>query len=487
MAKGKRKGPRPGSSKPTYGSDDERAYSREAVPDPTSDSFYHDEVDAFHADRDKILLDSQASKRVNEFESNQTEVLAFESESEDDQYENYRQKLKDLERQRHIRTVRSSDEEEDDEEEREEKKGQQQWGTAKTRFYGGHDVDKDYGADPDDDEPLIADLEEQEALAIQRRLVEALDDDDVGLETFKPTEPAAVTVEKVTRDVSELSHREKLKLLKKESPELTDLITEVKSAMDKLQNTLLPILKLIRDNRLPSSSAGAKFVETQSALYLNYTVNLSFYLNLKAKQIPVENHPVIKRLLQYRKLVQQLSDVEPKVSGEIAKLLKKIQAGEEFSIIEEAVDAAPKPRQFKSVLANQKSRGLLGAKKRQAELDDLIDEEDLTKGHKQARLDPTTLNQEVEDGSGLAVEGATEGGGDEAGRRAITYQIEKNKGLSARKKKLQRNPRVKNREKHRRAVIKRKGQVREVKPEMSRYGGELSGIRAGIKRSVKFK
>lgn len=48
---------------------------------------------------------------------------------------------------------------------------------------------------------------------------------------------------------------------------------------------------------------------------------------------------------------------------------------------------------------------------------------------------------------------------DEDAKRAITYQIAKNKGLTPHKKKELRNPRVKHRMKFRKAVIRRKGQV----------------------------
>lgn len=44
-------------------------------------------------------------------------------------------------------------------------------------------------------------------------------------------------------------------------------------------------------------------------------------------------------------------------------------------------------------------------------------------------------------------------------KRGITYQISKNKGLTPRRKKELRNPRVKNRMKYRKAKIRRKGQV----------------------------
>lgn len=76
---------------------------------------------------------------------------------------------------------------------------------------------------------------------------------------------------------------------------------------------------------------------------------------------------------------------------------------------------------------------------------------------------------------------------DEEGKRAVTYQIEKNKGILPQKKKELKNPRVKHRMKYRKAKIRRKGQVREARTEMHRYGGETSGIRAGIKRSIKLK
>lgn len=44
-------------------------------------------------------------------------------------------------------------------------------------------------------------------------------------------------------------------------------------------------------------------------------------------------------------------------------------------------------------------------------------------------------------------------------KRRITYAISKNKGLTPKRKREQRNPRVKHREKYRKATIRRRGQV----------------------------
>lgn len=72
-------------------------------------------------------------------------------------------------------------------------------------------------------------------------------------------------------------------------------------------------------------------------------------------------------------------------------------------------------------------------------------------------------------------------------KRAITYEMKKNKGLTPHRKKEQRNPRVKHRNKFRKAKIRRKGAVREVRKELSRYGGEMSGIKSSVTKSIKIK
>ena len=80
---------------------------------------------------------------------------------------------------------------------------------------------------------------------------------------------------------------------------------------------------------------------------------------------------------------------------------------------------------------------------------------------------------------------AVEEGGEEEERRSISYQMSKNKGLTPKRSKLQRNPRVKHRVKFQKAKVRRKGQVREVRTEVKKYGGEMSGINARVKKGVK--
>lgn len=73
------------------------------------------------------------------------------------------------------------------------------------------------------------------------------------------------------------------------------------------------------------------------------------------------------------------------------------------------------------------------------------------------------------------------------GKRAITYAIEKNKGLMPKRKKDVRNPRVKKRKKYD-EKMKKLGSMRQVyKGGEGRggYGGELTGIKTNLVKSVK--
>ena len=73
------------------------------------------------------------------------------------------------------------------------------------------------------------------------------------------------------------------------------------------------------------------------------------------------------------------------------------------------------------------------------------------------------------------------------GARHISSAIEKNRGLTPHRRKDLKNPRKKHRIKYTEATVRRKGQVQDLQPHAgASYGGEATGIKSRISKSVKF-
>lgn len=73
-----------------------------------------------------------------------------------------------------------------------------------------------------------------------------------------------------------------------------------------------------------------------------------------------------------------------------------------------------------------------------------------------------------------------------ADARKVTTEIQKNRGLTPHRRKDLKNPRKKGRVKFAKAETRRKGQVQAIKSPAGAYGGESTGIKAKISKSVRF-
>lgn len=348
------------------------------------------------------------------------------------------------------------------------------WGNRKKLFY-----DSDYvAAKGKTREEVEAEdkEEEEEAKNIQRRLAANLSEEDYDLNLFQEfaaekDEKSGEKDQKIVKDLDQMSQKEKLKLLKKESPEMLELIQDFKTKLAELKDELQPLVEMVMDGRIPPGK-GADYLQTKRQLYLNYCTNISFYLVLKAKRIPAHNHPVIERLLTYRNLINELGAVDARLGPQLRWLL----AGG----VDAEVPQRPSSKKVKaSVKEGESSEEDFGDldDEEQAALSFYKEVEEKQRLKKKRKTDPYAEMEENGDAGGEAL--------DRDVKRGITYEMAKNKGLTPKRKKINRNPRVKHREKFRRANIKRKGQVREVRREETRYSGEHSGIRAGLKKSTK--
>ncbi|XP_033211147.1 something about silencing protein 10 [Belonocnema kinseyi] len=353
------------------------------------------------------------------------------------------------------------------------------WGKKKKIYYASDYVDTDLAILSLKDEQNAV-LEEEEAKTIQKRLAKELDDVDFRLnlkivDNNKETQSTTNHIIKV--DTTKFTGRQKLDLLEKESPEFMALIQDIKGFF------FLNIYKiffnfLLRDTRKTHQLIEVKTtwgpqlnrtkkenylnnrelicVQAKYQVLLNYCLNILFYLTLKAKRSFVNQHPVIKRLAQYRQLLNQLDSFQAHMLDSLKKTLDCSDIRKKML----------RPQKFVKSKAESKT-ALLKQNKNEKRKREKNPIEEIKGKLVDNMSDNEVIMQE--------------------GRRIITYQISKNKGLTPHRNKEQRNPRVKHRNKYRKAKIRRKGAVREARKEIHRYAGEVSGIKVGLKKSISLK
>ncbi|XP_043249945.1 something about silencing protein 10 isoform X1 [Colletes gigas] len=368
------------------------------------------------------------------------------------------------------------------------------WGKNKRAYYSTDYVDPDYSTVSQKD-LAEAEIEEEEAKSIQKRLAEQLDDVDFGLDFIEPQEDNKEKIYEKTEqfvktDLSKLSKRQKQALMQRENPEFMALVNDFKDRMIEARDVLAPFLKLVKNGIIPNCPAIA-FVKTKYHLLLNYCINISFYLMLKAKRSPVNSHPVIKRLAQYRQLLNQLESGQGNLIQEIQELLKAKRQGKPLYNILDGSNVNSNGKKITSSLKeklNHLRKPAREAINNQSTKPESVSEaesniEDNEFSVEEDLKNDISIDKDQEEGDINTGDSITES----SEKRAITYQIAKNKGLTPHRKKEQRNPRVKHRNKYRKAKIRRKGAIREVRKEITRYTGEISGIKASVKKSIKLK
>ncbi|CAF4038638.1 unnamed protein product [Rotaria sp. Silwood2] len=436
-----------------------------------------DEIDTFYKERDENLRtalskttnkkSSKNKKSVSwaldnndsDDENNRDEVLAFDDDdsmaSDDDDDNEYQQ-------------IEGDDNEEGDLDE--DLSGS--WGTSRKAFYN-----EDANVDDED-----AKLEEQEAIQIQKKYYDMLEKNDFGLDLFQQ-KPSTISIDRnldeqtlqrhiiLPNNLLELSSNERLQLIRDQSPELEPLCNEFKNIFDDLKIYLLPFIQLIIDTSSLEefhSYPGWQFILSIIELYLTYCSYLSLYLMMKSTDLNISKHPIINDIEQYRKLCQFVDEDFQSMKSDLLKLCELLQE-KKLKINQSSVS---KQNQLTSkpylIMNNGMSLSIKTT-------NGTAVKPSLRERMMKRREEKMNIETEIEPKE------------NKPQKRGITYEIEKNKGLTAKRKKEYRNPRVRHRNKYERALIKRKSRVPTARTEEEKYTGEPTGIRAGIKRGIKLK
>ena len=462
----------------------------------------YDEVDRWEQEKDAAAMATVAKGRGKNKKESREEVLALSgTDSEDEEVGG----------------------------EGEEEEGG--WGSKKKHYYGGN-TGEEMEDDVDDSDLEEDRAEEVEASKLQRKQLDDMEEEDF-LDTFSlpVSAPKATNQEKektedtaptMARDLSQLSRKEQLALFKQKAPEFEGVVADFQLKMAEAAR-LARVAALADVGQLPEGPQ-VDFVKSKLQLLLNYCTNIAAYLMFRAQGESLTLHPVTGRLVQYRQLLDSLKPMDEIVMPGVEALLERLDLGDEVSTLvrEERRRARRKAeggKKKKLSLAHKEEDQVVPEKKKKRKRKNKDVEEDalenisgltqdermavelynvIKKSRKNEDLDESADEGDdliesldrVEDASGEETIGATTNDGaeyDEEGeeKRAVTYKMAKNKGLMPKRSKLQRNPRLKNRMKFEKATKKRKGAVRPIRDQQSKYSGEAFGVNARVKKGVK--
>jgi hypothetical protein len=115
-----------------------------------------------------------------------------------------------------------------------------------------------------------------------------------------------------------LPDEEKLALVEKYAPEVSQFLVEFRKRIKEIRETLEPLLIKMRGG----TERGLCFLETKYQLLIGYCANLAYYILLKTQGKNIANHPVVSRLVKYRLLIEKIKPMETKLQYHVDKLLQ---------------------------------------------------------------------------------------------------------------------------------------------------------------------
>ena len=449
------------------------------TPVHTGPSQYMDEIDNFHQSRDSSL-----KLRASTEDFRDGLLSASERDSSSGEWEE-------------VLSLRLSSSSEADAEDQlgavreyfsDESEGELGWGRKKRTFYHT-DFVGDENRGRRQDETDLALEEERDAISLQRRLVEGFTERDY------LTHDVLSVLTASRPDTIHTGAREQTDLLQ-ESPELNELLQDLSFHISLLNSLTLPCLSLARD--VTHSPANLmRYLNTSSCVSLSYCCGILFYLSLRARRESVETHPVCERLVSCRSLIAQLSVLDKDLHTDLREWLQSraelngdmiLSADSDQLTVSNNRNTYVEPNKDShnsipdSILPDDRNLPNSAASEdKYASLTPLEYYDEIMREREEKKKRKQTNKQQNNNTPDNPIRDT------ESTKRAIDYAIRKNKGLTPRRKKELRNPRVRQRMRYKRALKHRKGQVPVVRSRSSLYPGEMTGIRDDISKSRKIR
>lgn len=200
------------------------------------------------------------------------------------------------------------------------------WGADRTAYYEGGEGD-------DDDD--AAEEEEQAAVAMMRARAAEMDEEDFASGALAAGRLAALASGEasagdalpagkhaVSRDASTLSDAERAALLDADAPELRRLVADLADRAAALRRQLTEARAAQAASR---PSQGVPLLEARLQLLLLYMAHVSFFLVLRAEGAPARTHPVVRRLVRLRGLLERTRPLVARMRPRIDRAVRAAQ------------------------------------------------------------------------------------------------------------------------------------------------------------------
>eukprot|EP00252_Welwitschia_mirabilis_P007801 TRINITY_DN1950_c0_g1_i1.p1 TRINITY_DN1950_c0_g1~~TRINITY_DN1950_c0_g1_i1.p1 ORF type:complete len:754 (+),score=227.87 TRINITY_DN1950_c0_g1_i1:296-2263(+) len=327
-----------------------------------------DEIDIFHKQRDKVPLnvgDDDTDVSDEDFEQ---PVLDLEVESsgeseelESDDEEQLTGLAAKIAKQAKILRQKTGGLEEVEEDENEQEEDEEEkktvWGTKKHLYYNADNIDYEIQLSdeetPAEEEAEVMRLQKQRAESLRPEdfgLDEDIEDETDGVEGYEETMQEAierqegkshqklkkrketkfeknldngtmVALQEVKKDINALSKEQQMDVVMSEAPELVGLLSEFKDGLETLKSVQC-VMEKLKENK-NATNEGITYLEVKHQLLLCYCQAIVFYLLLKAEGHSVRDHPVVARLVEIRKLLDRVQNLDKKVKNQFNELLKE--------------------------------------------------------------------------------------------------------------------------------------------------------------------
>ncbi|XP_072952294.1 uncharacterized protein [Typha angustifolia] len=109
--------------------------------------------------------------------------------------------------------------------------------------------------------------------------------------------------------------------LEREAPRLVAVLKEMKEGLDNVRNKVQALTQKVKQNQFPTAD-GLSYLEAKHHLLLSYCQSIVYYLLRKAKGFPIEDHPVVRSLVEIRLFLEKVRPIDKKMEYQVQKLTR---------------------------------------------------------------------------------------------------------------------------------------------------------------------